>query len=62
MKSIRKRGRFGLYTVWLERERKSFLLIRQGISVIMGPLGNGFPMEEKKAFLIGGGIGIPPML
>ena len=32
---------------------------------ILGPLGNGFPMEEakgKKAVLIGGGIGIPPML
>lgn len=29
---------------------------------IMGPLGNGFPRIEKKAFLIGGGIGIPPML
>lgn len=29
---------------------------------LMGPLGNGFPLEEKKAFLIGGGIGIPPML
>lgn len=32
---------------------------------IMGPLGNGFPLEAgagKKAFLIGGGIGIPPML
>lgn len=29
---------------------------------IMGPLGNGFPLEKKKAFLIGGGIGIPPML
>lgn len=33
---------------------------------IMGPLGNGFPLEtggkDKKAFLIGGGIGIPPML
>lgn len=29
---------------------------------IMGPLGNGFPMINKKAFLIGGGIGIPPML
>ena len=28
----------------------------------MGPLGNGFPKKEKKAFLIGGGIGIPPML
>ncbi|HJA71141.1 MAG TPA: dihydroorotate dehydrogenase electron transfer subunit [Candidatus Lachnoclostridium stercoravium] len=29
---------------------------------IMGPLGNGFPLGEKSAFLIGGGIGIPPML
>lgn len=31
----------------------------------MGPLGNGFPLQEamgKKVFLIGGGIGIPPML
>ena len=28
----------------------------------MGPLGNGFPLKSKKAFLIGGGIGIPPML
>ena len=29
---------------------------------VMGPLGNGFPLKSKKAFLIGGGIGIPPML
>ena len=29
---------------------------------IMGPLGNGFPLEDKKAVLIAGGIGIPPML
>lgn len=32
---------------------------------IMGPLGNGFPMEEikgKRVFLMGGGIGIPPMV
>lgn len=28
----------------------------------MGPLGNGFTLEGKKALLIGGGIGIPPML
>ena len=29
---------------------------------VMGPLGNGFTLKDKKAFLIGGGIGIPPML
>lgn len=28
----------------------------------MGPLGNGFTLEGRKAILIGGGIGIPPML
>ena len=31
----------------------------------LGPLGNGFPLEAaegKKVFLMGGGIGIPPML
>ena len=29
---------------------------------VLGPLGNGFEKKEKTAFLIGGGIGIPPML
>lgn len=29
---------------------------------ILGPLGNGFTKMDKKAILIGGGIGIPPML
>lgn len=32
---------------------------------ILGPLGNGFPMEEikgKHVLMIGGGIGVPPML
>lgn len=30
---------------------------------VLGPLGNGFTiMPGKKAFLIGGGIGVPPML
>lgn len=30
---------------------------------VLGPLGNGFTVEPgKQAFLIGGGIGIPPML
>ncbi len=29
---------------------------------VLGPLGNGFDLGVKSAFLIGGGIGIPPML
>lgn len=29
---------------------------------VLGPLGNGFTMKEADAILIGGGIGIPPML
>lgn len=31
---------------------------------LIGPLGNGFPLDKgyKKVFLIGGGIGVPPMV
>lgn len=32
---------------------------------ILGPLGNGFPLERakgKRVFLMGGGIGVPPIL
>lgn len=43
-----------------------FAALKAGESVeVLGPLGNGFPMEEaegKRVFLIGGGIGVPPML
>lgn len=40
-----------------------FSAYRPGDSIaVMGPLGNGFPLKEKKALLFGGGIGIPPML
>ena len=41
----------------------AFSAYRAGDDIaVMGPLGNGFPLKSKKAFLIGGGIGIPPML
>lgn len=43
-----------------------FSRLKAGDTVeVLGPLGNGFPMEEaegKRVFLIGGGIGVPPML
>lgn len=29
---------------------------------VVGPLGNGYPKKSKRALLLGGGIGIPPML
>ena len=42
---------------------KEFSALNEGdILEVMGPLGNGFTLKEKKAILIGGGIGIPPML
>ena len=41
-----------------------FATYREGDTVrILGPIGNGFPLDAgSRAILIGGGIGIPPML
>ncbi|MFV0344605.1 MAG: dihydroorotate dehydrogenase electron transfer subunit [Anaerocolumna sp.] len=42
---------------------KEFSTCKAGETIeVMGPLGNGFPLERKSAILVGGGIGIPPML
>ena len=43
---------------------KEFSHLKAGERVeVLGPLGNGFPVEPgRKVMLIGGGIGIPPML
>mgnify|MGYP003300298397 CR=1 FL=1 len=42
---------------------EEFSRLQAGDTVqVMGPLGNGFTKEGNKAILIGGGIGIPPML
>lgn len=42
---------------------KEFSALKENDTVdVMGPLGNGFTLKNKKAILIGGGIGIPPML
>ena len=43
-----------------------FVELKAGDTVpVIGPLGNGFPYEKaegKKVFLMGGGIGVPPIL
>lgn len=45
---------------------EQFSKLKAGDSIsLIGPLGNGFPVEEaegKRVFLIGGGIGVPPIL
>lgn len=42
---------------------KEFSALNESDTVeVMGPLGNGFILKDKKAILIGGGIGIPPMV
>ena len=48
------------------RGTEEFSRLHAGVPIeTMGPLGNGFPLDAvkgKKVFLMGGGIGIPPML
>lgn len=42
---------------------EEFSKLQKGDKVrLIGPLGNGFTVSGKKALLIGGGIGVPPML
>ena len=45
---------------------ESFSRLHKNVTLeVLGPLGNGFPLEEakgKRVFLMGGGIGVPPML
>lgn len=45
---------------------KQFSELKAGDTVpVIGPLGNGFPMNKaagKRVFLMGGGIGVPPIL
>lgn len=45
---------------------EQFSNLREGdIVPVVGPLGNGFPYEKaegKRVFLMGGGIGVPPIL
>ena len=42
---------------------EEFSQLKMGDKIdVMGPLGNGFPLEGRNAIVVGGGIGVPPML
>jgi dihydroorotate dehydrogenase electron transfer subunit len=59
----RETGRIRIVFRVVGKGTKEFSLLIKGQPLrVMGPLGNGFTLEGKKAILIGGGIGIPPML
>jgi len=59
----RKLGRIRLVYRVAGKGTKEFSLLKKMDTLeVMGPLGNGFTLEGKRALLIGGGIGIPPML
>ena len=59
----RETGRVRIVFRVVGKGTKEFSLLKKGDTIrVMGPLGNGFTFEGKKALLIGGGIGIPPML
>lgn len=45
----------GKGTRWLSQKKSGFL-------DIIGPLGNGYDIEDKNILLVGGGIGAPPLL
>ncbi|HIX59037.1 MAG TPA: dihydroorotate dehydrogenase electron transfer subunit [Candidatus Blautia gallistercoris] len=62
----RENGRLRLVYRIAGKGTQEFSKLHKGVSLpVLGPLGNGFPLEEakgKRVLLLGGGIGIPPML
>lgn len=59
----KEKGRIRLVYRTVGKGTKEFSHLKAGDTIeIMGPLGNGFTLEGKKIILLGGGIGIPPML
>ena len=66
VRSMMRQGRLRLVYRIAGKGTEEFSRLRQGDTIeVMGPLGNGFPLEEargRKVLLMGGGIGIPPML
>ena len=61
--SDKKRGRLRIVYRIAGKGTKEFSQYEEGETIdVMGPIGNGFPLLDKKAIIIGGGIGIPPLL
>lgn len=62
----KEKGRLRLVYRVAGKGTEEFSSYREGDTVdILGILGNGFPLDKakgKKVFLMGGGIGIPPLL
>ncbi|MCX4269761.1 MAG: dihydroorotate dehydrogenase electron transfer subunit [Lachnospiraceae bacterium] len=59
----RERGRLRMVYRVVGKGTEEFSAYLSGDTLeIMGPLGNGYTLKEKKTCLIGGGIGIPPLL
>lgn len=62
----KEKGRLRLVYRIAGKGTKEFASYQTGDKVaVLGVLGNGFPLEKaegKRVFLMGGGIGIPPML
>lgn len=62
----RERGALRLVYRVAGKGTQEFSSLIEGDSIkVLGPLGNGFPLEKtkgKRVLLMGGGIGIPPLL
>lgn len=62
----RENGRIRLVYRIVGKGTEEFARLHKGVTLsVLGPLGNGFPLDEgkdKKVLLVGGGIGIPPLL
>jgi len=59
----KKEARLRLVYRVVGKGTEEFSKLKPGDTIdCMGPLGNGFTLEGHKALIIGGGIGIPPLL
>lgn len=59
----RKDGTVRLVYRVIGKGTEEFSRLKAGDSIeCMGPLGRGFTLERSKALIVGGGIGIPPLL